>query len=111
MNSKVFVPFGINEQFDTPLIEMDPDMQFYLESKYIKNTKCDFYLEQTFVKNITKSEQQKQALSMFHINIKSLPKHFDELQQYQNILITTIPQYTDTIVDVQKLMLACIPSP
>ena len=62
INSKVFVPFEINEQFDTPLIEIDPDMQFYLESNYIKNTKCDYYLEHTFVKNITRSEQQKNAI-------------------------------------------------
>ena len=29
MNQKVFIPFEINDQSDTPLTEIDPDMQFY----------------------------------------------------------------------------------
>ena len=86
MSKKVFIPFEINDEFDTPLTEIDPDMQFYLESNYIKNTKCDYYIEDTFVKNISKIQKQKRALSMFHVNIKSLPKHFDELQQYLHML-------------------------
>ena len=28
MNNKVFIPFEINESIDTPLTEMDPDIQF-----------------------------------------------------------------------------------
>ena len=32
----MIVPFKINDEFDTSLIEMDPDMQFYLEINYIK---------------------------------------------------------------------------
>ena len=49
MSKKVFVPFEINDEFDFPLTEIDPDMQFYLKSNYIKNTKCDYYIEDTFV--------------------------------------------------------------
>ena len=86
MSKKVFVPFEIHDEFDTPLTEIDTDMQFYLESNYIKNTKGDYYIEDTFVKNISKIQEQKRALSMFHMNIKSLPKHFDELQQYINMI-------------------------
>ena len=80
MSKKVFVPFEINDEFDTPLSEIDPDMQLYLESNYIKNTKCDYYIEDTFAKNPGTED------SMFHMNIKSLPKHFDELQQYLDML-------------------------
>ena len=58
-------------------------MQHYLESNCIKNTKCDCYIEDTFVKNISKIQEQKTALSMFHMNIKILPKH---LQQYLHML-------------------------
>ena len=35
MNKKVFIPFEINDQSDTPLTEIDPDLQFYLETNYI----------------------------------------------------------------------------
>ena len=55
-------------------------MQFYLESNYIKNKKNDYYIEDTLIKNISNMQEDKRALSMFHMNIKSLPKHFDELQ-------------------------------
>ena len=36
ISKKVFIPFEINDEFDTPLTQIDPDMQFYLESNYIK---------------------------------------------------------------------------
>ena len=49
INKKVFVPFEIDDEFDTPLTERDPDMQFYLECNYIKNTKCDYYIEDTSI--------------------------------------------------------------
>ena len=29
MNTKVFIPFEINESTNTPFTEMDPDIQFY----------------------------------------------------------------------------------
>ena len=50
MNKKMFIPFEINDQSDTPLTEIDPDLQFYLETNYIRNTKCDYYMEDTFIK-------------------------------------------------------------
>ena len=42
----------ISDQSDTPLTEIDPDLQFYLETNYIKNTKCDYYMDYTFIKKI-----------------------------------------------------------
>ena len=84
MSKKVFIPFEINDESDTPLTEIDPDMQFYLESKYIKNTNCDYYIEDTFVKNISKIQKQKRALSMFHMNIKV---YLSILMNYNNTFI------------------------
>ena len=52
----------------------------------LKNTKRDYYIEDTLIKTIPNMEEDKRALSMFHMNIRSLPKHFDELQQYLNVL-------------------------
>ena len=48
MNSNVFVPFEINQESNTPVSEIDPDLQFYTESNYIQKTKCDYYLEDSF---------------------------------------------------------------
>ena len=78
MSKKVFIPFEINDEFDTPLTEIDPDMQFYLESIYIKIQSVITILKTHFLKTFP---IQKIALSMFHMDIKSLSKHFDELQQ------------------------------
>ena len=49
---------------------MDSDMQFYLESNYIKNTKCDYNIEGKFIEIIFNMQEDKRALSMFHMNIK-----------------------------------------
>ena len=86
MNTKVFVPFEINESTNTPFNEMDPDIQFYSSTHYALNTQCDYFIEDTFLKNITEKNQFQNKLSLFHINVKSLPKHHDELELYINSL-------------------------
>ena len=86
MNDKVFIPFEINESINTPFTEMDPDIQFYSSTHYALNTRCDYYIEDTFVTNIAEKIQYKKKLSLFHNNVKSLPKHYDELESYINSL-------------------------
>ena len=86
MNQKAFIPFEINDQSDTPLTEIDPDMQFYLESNYIKNTKCDYYMEDTFIKRFATTGNHNKKLSLLHLNIKSLPRHYDALIEYLTLL-------------------------
>ena len=86
MNKKVFIPFEINDQSDTPLTEIDPDLQFYLETSYIRNTKCDYYMEDTFIKKISTPGNHNKKLSLLHLNIKSLPRHYDEFIEYLTLL-------------------------
>ena len=86
MNNKVFMPFKINEGSDTPFTEIDPDFHFYTESYCIKNTQCDYYIEDTFVDKFKRSGSFDRNLSIFHLNIKSLPKHYDELEMYLDSL-------------------------
>ena len=74
MNNKVFMPFEINEGSDTPFTEIDPDFHFYTNSCSIKHTKCDYFIEDTFVDKFTKSGSFDRNLSLFHLNVKSLPK-------------------------------------
>ena len=62
--------------------EMDPDIQFYSSTHYALNTQRDYFIEDTFLKNITEKNQFQNKLSLFHINVKSLPKHHDELELY-----------------------------
>ena len=80
ISNKLFCPFEINQGIVTPLSEMDPDMQFYSDSHYIRNLHCDYYLEETFAKEVEDCSATRNNLSFFHLNIKSLPKHYDELE-------------------------------
>ena len=86
MNSRVFVPFEINQDSNTPFTEIDPDLQFYTESNYIHNMKCDYYLEDTFNDYFSESKTEDISASFFHLNIESLPKHYDELNLYLDSL-------------------------
>ena len=53
------IPFDINDEFDTPLSEIDPDMQLHLESNYIKiQNAISTYIEDTFVENISNIQEQ-----------------------------------------------------
>ena len=84
MNSKVFTPFEINDRLDAPFGDIDPDMQYYTDMNYVENMKCDYYFEDAFNKKISTIETNK--LSLFHQNIKSLPKHIDDFESYINSL-------------------------
>ena len=86
MNSRVFVPFEINQDSNTPFTEIDPDLQLYTESNYIHNMKCDYYLEDTFNDYFSESKTEDISASFFQLNIKSLPKHYDELNLYLDSL-------------------------
>ena len=81
---KVFIPFEINDSPNTPLFEIDPDIQYYMDMNYTENIRCNYYFEDVF--NEKMKEVDKSSLSMFHLNVKSLPKHFDELELYLNSL-------------------------
>ena len=76
-----FKLFEINHDIDTLLNEIYPDFQFYSDVRHLFNTKCDYYIEDTFNEKITKEYKTKMGC-LFHINVKSLPKHFDDLELY-----------------------------
>ena len=86
INSKIFSPFEINQDLDTPLSEIDPDLQYYSEINYIQNMNCDYHIDDSFQNNISNNTNCSNKMSLFHINIKSLPKHFDDLNLYLNSL-------------------------
>ena len=86
MSNKIFNPFEINDSIDTPLTEVDPDIQFYSSVQYIQSTKCDYYLEDKFISIIAEGNKRARNLLFFHINIKSFPKRYDEFEIYLNSL-------------------------
>ena len=85
-NDNDFISFEINESTDTPYTKMDPDIQFYSSTHNALNTRCYHFIEDTLFTNIAGKNQYKNKLSLFHIYVKSLPKHHDELGLYINSL-------------------------
>ena len=87
----VFNPFEINDFIDTPLTDCDPDFNFYTNSQFIHNTECDYFIEDKFIKNISTKKEFEKCLGFYCSNIRSLPKHFDELQMYLDSLNYKFP--------------------
>ena len=61
-------------------------IRFYSSVQYIQSTKCDYYVKDKFISIIAEGNKRARNLSFFHINIKSLPKHYDELEIYLSSL-------------------------
>ena len=95
-----FLSIEINESIDNPFIEMDPEIQFFSNSNYTLGAKCDYYLENHFCSKVV-YQNIANRLSFFRLNIKSIPKHFNELEIYINILKLefTMTTLTETWLD------------
>ena len=79
----IFSPFDFNEKSDTPLHDIDPDMQFYSD-KYSLHS-CDYYLEGTFNDRILQNNVKDDNFSVLHANI-SAQKNLASLEQHINNL-------------------------
>ena len=79
INNRIFSPFEINQDLDTPFSEIDPDLPFYTETNHIQNMKCDYHIEDSFNDLFSCKKEENACASFFHLNIKSLPKHYDDL--------------------------------
>ena len=53
INGEVFTPFEINQDLDTRLSEIYPDLQYYSESNAFQNMSCDYYFENNVQNNIS----------------------------------------------------------
>ena len=43
INSKIFTPFEINDSFDTPFADIDPDFQYYTNFHQNGYLNCDYH--------------------------------------------------------------------
>ena len=84
INNKIFTPFEINDSFDTPLADIDPDYQYYTNFHHNGKLNCDYYFEDKFRRKLYKTD--KSQLYLFHLNVISISKHYDELELYLNSL-------------------------
>ena len=80
-NDRVFQPFELNVDADSPLSDIDPDLQYY-HNQYQSNISCDYYLEDSFNKRISSLNIDKRSFSLIHSNIRSIPKNLKRLEHY-----------------------------
>ena len=65
----------------TPLFsDIDPDYQYYRNLQHNGNLNCDYYFEDKLRCKLYKKDESR--LSLFHLNVKSIPKHYDEMDLY-----------------------------
>ena len=80
----VFNPFELNDSdTSSPLFDIDPDIQYFNEVTSLNNfTQCDYYVEDTFLRMYQSDIKCAFPFSLIHVNIRSIPKHFDEWELY-----------------------------
>ena len=102
INSKIFTPFEINDTVDTPFSDIDPDYQYYANLHHNSNVNYDYYFEDKFRCKLDKKDESR--LSLFHLNVKSIPKHYDEMELYLKSLDFKFSfiGLTETWLDVDK---------
>ena len=82
----IFSPFDFNDNFDNPLHDADPDIQFYNNHYSGSLQACDYYLENMFNDKIKKSKISNQSFSVLHMNIRSMQKNLGSLENYLETL-------------------------
>ena len=80
INSKIFTPFEINVTVDTLFSDIDPDYQYYANLYHNSNLNCDYHFEDNFRCKLDKKDESR--LPLFHLNVKSISKHYDEMELY-----------------------------
>ena len=105
LSSIIFNQINLNDQ--SYLADVDPDLN--LTHNLYKN-ECQYYDEDTLNDVVSNAENFLGGLSLMHLNIRSLPKHFDTLQNYLNcfdIHFTAIglseTWHSDATVDIYNL--------
>ena len=107
LENVIFDPFEINdENMDNPLLQSDPDLQYYNDVTYIEQAKnCDYYIEETFNQRLTNLNVCEECFSVFHLNIRSIPKNLARLQNYLSCLHTRfkVIGITETWLTIQTV--------
>ena len=89
--NKSFTPFELNEDLNLPLIDSDPDVQFYNNQCNNSLHSCDYYLEDSFNNKVSDLNLSTGCLSMVHMNIRSIVKNLNEFDLYLNDLNHEFP--------------------
>ena len=78
-HDRLILPFDFNEDFDSPLSDSDPDVQFYNSQCNTMLNSCDYYLETGMNTKLKSLNIRSSAFSLFHMNIRSVTKNLSKL--------------------------------
>ena len=91
-HSSLFSPFELNIDDESPLTDVDPDVQFYQNHCNDMLHSCDYYVEDTFCKRLEElSNYQDNCLSMIHLNIRSANRNLDSFSNFLQGINHTFP--------------------
>ena len=79
---KIFTPFDLNEDFDNPLSDVDPDLQYYNAQCNTLLNSCDYYLEDSLNAKLNNLKIEEKAFSMIHMNIRSASENVSKFESY-----------------------------
>ena len=80
--NKIFIPFELNNDETSPLMDVDPDLQYYNDIANMNHSSCNYHLEDTFNDKIDKTNIRSNSFSMIHTNIRSIPKNLNNFENY-----------------------------
>ena len=72
----IFTPFDLNDKHDTPLYDIDLDIQLYIDQISGSLHSCDFYLEHMFNEKITTNNISNHCFSVLLSKILSNIRSF-----------------------------------
>ena len=77
-----FSPFEFNDDGNSPLSDMDPDVQYFSTQCNQLLSSSNYYLEDSFNKSLKDLKIPSNCLSLFHSNIRSASKNLNKLDMY-----------------------------
>ena len=97
-SDKLFLPFELNTSTNSPLYDVDPDLNLYCNFHNTYLPPCDYYSEDTFNSLCKNNAIVDSQLSLIHSNIRSIPSNLNSFISYlENLSITfTIMAFTET---------------
>ena len=78
----LFNPFELNDDDRSPMLDADPDIQYYNSLSNTNLHSCDYYIEDSFNDKLNALDINSNCFSMIHANIRSISKNLGNFECY-----------------------------
>ena len=79
---RLFHPFELNEDGSHPLLDCDPDIQYYNNQFNSALYSCDYFLEDSFNDRLKRENINSNSFSLLHANIRSAAQNLKRFEAY-----------------------------